>query len=154
MPKASKAPKTSAKKAAPARKPAMLPKSDGAAGVKAYMASLEPWQSAIARRVDALVVKRVPRVRKAMRWHCPFYGVEGQGWFLAVAAFKHHIKFTFFKGTSLHPIPPVGKIKEVRSLDIRQSDDFDEKQLAAWIKQAASIAGWDGGSPRSGGSPG
>ena len=73
-----------------ARKPASLPKSEGNAGVQAYIASMEPWQAAIAKRVDALVVKHVPGVRKAVRWHCPFYGVEGQGWFLAFAAFQHH----------------------------------------------------------------
>jgi hypothetical protein len=131
----------------------MLPKSDGDAGVRAYIASLEPWQAAIAKRVDALVVKHVPHVRKAMRWHCPFYGVEGQGWFLAFAAFQRHIKFSFFKGASLKPAPPVGQIKDVRSLDVRESDKLDEKQLASWIKQAAAIPGWDGGSKRNGGSP-
>ena len=137
-----------------ARKPASLPKSDGTAGVRAYIASMEPWQAAIARRVDALVVKQVPGVRKAMRWHCPFYGVEGRGWFLAFAAFQHHVKFSFFKGRLLEPNPPVGKHKDVRSLDVRESDRVDEKQLASWIRQAASIPGWDGGSARNGGSPG
>jgi hypothetical protein len=136
-----------------ARKPASLPKSDGDAGVQAYIASLEPWQAAIAQRVDALVVKHVPDVRKAVRWHCPFYGAEGQGWFLAFAAFQHHVKFSFFKGTSLKPVPPIGQFKDVRSLDVRESDKLDEKQLATWIKQAASIPSWDGGSTRSGGSP-
>lgn len=136
-----------------ARKPASLPKSDGDAGVQAYIASMEPWQAAIAKRVDALVVKRVPGVRKAVRWHCPFYGVEGQGWFLAFAAFQYHVKFSFFMGTSLEPVPPIGQDKTVRSLDVRESGKLDEKQLASWIKQAASIPGWDGGSPRYGGSP-
>jgi len=135
-----------------ARKPASLPKSDGDTGVQAYIASMEPWQAAIAKRVDALVVKHVPGVRKAVRWHSPFYGVEGQGWFLAFAAFHQHVKFSFFKGTSLKPVPPIGKYKEVRSLDVRESDKLDVKQLAAWIKQAASIPGWDGGSKRYGGS--
>ncbi|NOT32965.1 MAG: hypothetical protein HOP12_02210 [Candidatus Eisenbacteria bacterium] len=137
--------------AAKARKPASLPKSDGDAGVKAFIASLEPWQAAIARRVDALVVKHVPRVNKAIRWHCPFYGVEGQGWFLACNAFQRHIKFSFFKGSSLEPAPPIGKFKDVRSLDLRESDKLDEKQMAAWIKQAAAIPGWDGGANRYGG---
>ena len=127
-----------------ARKPAMLPRSDGASGVQAYLASLEPWQAAIARRVDALVVKHVPGVRKAVRWHCPFYGVEGQGWFLAFSAFQHHLKFTFFKGTSLEPVPPIGKNEDARSLDVRASDELDEKQLASWMEQAASIPGWGG----------
>jgi hypothetical protein len=136
-----------------ARQPASLPKSEGNAGVQAYIASMEPWQAAIAKRVDALVVKHVPGVRKAVRWHCPFYGVEGQGWFLAFAAFQHHVKVTFFKGTSLKPAPPVGQSKDARSLDVRESDQIDERQLAGWIKQAASIPGWDGGSARYGGSP-
>jgi hypothetical protein len=140
------------KRASPkARKPAVLPKSDGDAGVRAYIASLEPWQAAVARRVDALVVKRVPRVRKAVRWHCPFYGVEGQGWFLAIAAFQRHVKLTFFKGASLRPVPPVGKQRDARSLDVRESDELDEKRLASWIEQASSIPGWDGGSRRAGG---
>jgi len=130
--------------AAKARKPAVLPKSDGDAGVRAYIASMEPWQAAIAKRVDALVMKQVRGVRKAVRWHCPFYGVEGQGWFLAFAAFQRHVKFTFFNGTSLEPVPPVGRSRKARSLDVRESDKFDEKQMARWIKQAASMPGWDG----------
>jgi len=138
-----------AKGSAPkARKPAVLPKSDGDAGVQAYIVSMEPWQAAIARRVDALVARHVPGVRKAMRWHCPFYGVEGQGWFLAFAAFQHHVKFTFFKGSSLEPAPPIGHAKEARSLDVREPDQLDEKQLSAWIRQAAAIPGWGGGSTR------
>ena len=136
-----------------ARKPASLPKSDGDAGVQAFIASMEPWQAAIARRVDALVVKQVPGVRKAMRWRCPFYGVEGQGWFLAFAAFQYYVQFSFFMGTSLEPVPPAGRDKTVRSLDVREPDELDEKRLAAWIEQAASIPGWDGGSPRNGGVP-
>jgi hypothetical protein len=135
-----------------ARKPASLPKSDGDAGVQAYIASMEPWQAAIAARVDALVVKHVRGVRKAIRWHCPFYGVDGQGWFLAFAAFQRHIKFSFFKGASLNPPPPIGKFKDARSLDVRESDKLDEKLMAKWIKQAASIPGWDGASNRYGGS--
>ena len=136
-----------------ARKPASLPKSDGDSGEQAYIASLEPWQAAIARRVDALVVKHVPGVRKAVRWHCPFYGLEGQGWFFAFAAFQYHLKFSFFKGISLRPVPPIGQFQDVRSLDVREPDKLSEQQLATWIKQAASIPGWDVGSPRYGGSP-
>ena len=135
-----------------ARKPASLPKSDGDAGVQAYIDSLEPWQGEIARRVDALVVKHVPKVGKAMRWHCPFYGVDGQGWFLAFAAFQYHLKFSFFKGTSLDPMPPIGGHRDVRSLDVRETDRLDEKLLARWIRRAAAIPGWDGGSSRRGGS--
>ena len=127
-----------------ARKPASLPKSDGDAGVQAYISSMEPWQAAMARRVDALIVKLVPGVRKAVRWHCPFYGVEGQGWFLAFAAFQYHVKFTFFMGSKLKPEPPAGNTPDARSLDVREEDGFDEKQFGAWIKQAAAMPGWGG----------
>jgi hypothetical protein len=120
--------------------------------VQAYINSLEPWQADIARQVDALVVQHVPGVRKAVRWHCPFYGVEGQGWFLAFNAFQYHLKFSFFKGASLEPVPPVGGSRQVRSLDVRETDKLDARQLATWIRQAASIPGWDGGSRHYGGS--
>jgi hypothetical protein len=130
-----------------ARKPAMLPMSDGDAGVQAYIASMEPWQAAIAKRVDALVVKHVPSVRKAVKWHSPMYGVEGQGFFLAFAAFHYHVNFTFFRGTSLKPVPPSGKQKDARHLHVRESDKLDEKQMATWIKQASSIPGWVPGQP-------
>ena len=154
MPKSKVEPRSKAKSPSPkARKPAVLPKSDGNAGVKAYIASMEPWQAAIARRVDALVVAHVVGLRKAVRWHCPFYGVEGQGWFLAFAAFQRHVKLSFFNGAALKPPPPLGKFKTVRSLDVREADKLDEKQLAAWITQAAAIPGWDGGSPGNGGLP-
>jgi len=133
-----------------ARKPVSLPQSDGDAGVRAYIASMEPWQAA--KRIDALIVSHVRGVHKAIRWHCPFYGVAGQGWFLAFAAFQRHIKFSFFKGASLNPPPPIGKFKDARSLDVRELDKLDEKLMTKWIKQAASIPGWDGGSKRYGGS--
>jgi hypothetical protein len=86
-----------------------------------------------------------------MRWHCPFYGIEGRGWFLAFAAFQRHVKLTFFKGTSLRPVPPVGTQADARSLDLRESDALDETQVAKWIEQASTIPGWDGGSSRAGG---
>lgn len=137
-----------------ARKPAVLPKSDGDAGVQAYIASMEPWQAAVARRVDALVEQHVPGVRKAVRWHTPLYGVEGQGWFLAFNAFQRYVKLAFFKGTLLQPPPPVPAAYQTRYLHVRESDELDEAQLAAWIQQAAAIPGWDGGSPRrNGGTP-
>src|SRR5580765_3798645 len=130
--KSARKPAVAKAKTAKARRPASLPKSDGDVGVQAYIASMEPWQAAIAKRVDLLVVKHVPGVRKAVRWHCPFYGVQGQGWFLAFAAFQRHVKFTFFKGTSLEPAPPIGQSKDARSLDVRELDRLDETQLASW----------------------
>ncbi len=158
---ASKPTKASAKKPAAAKaktaaKPALLAggnpqiaKADGDAPVRAYIAAMPGWKRDVGRRLDALIVRTVPGVRKAVKWNSPFYGVEGQGWFLSLHCFTKYVKVAFFRGMSLRPVPPgESKQKEVRYLDIHEDDQLDEKQLATWIKQAASIPGWDGGSPR------
>jgi hypothetical protein len=153
---ASKSAKASAKPKGAGAKPALLSggnpqiaKADGGAPVQAYIAAMPGWKSDAGRRLDALIVRTVPGVRKAVKWNSPFYGVEGKGWFLNLHCFTKYVKVTFFRGTSLRPAPPgESKHREVRYLDIHEDDRFDEKQLATWIKQAASIPGWDGGSPR------
>jgi len=137
-----------------AKKPALLAggnpriaKADGDAPVQAYIAATQGWKSGVGRRLDALIAHTVPGVRKAVKWNSPFYGVKGQGWFLSLHCFTKYIKVGFFRGTSLRPVPPgESKQKEVRYLDIHEDDQLDEKQLATWIKQAASIPGWDGAS--------
>ena len=107
------------------------------------------WKRDVGRRLDLLIVRTVPRVRKAVRWNTPFYGVEGQGWFMGFHVFTRYVKVSFFRGTSLSPLPPgESKTEETRYLDIHEDDTLDEEQLASWIKQAASIPGWDAGSPR------
>jgi hypothetical protein len=140
---------------ASAKKPAVLAggnpqiaKADGDAPVQAYIAAMPGWKRDVGRRLDALIVRNVPKVRKAVRWNSPFYGIGDQGWFLGLHVFTRYVKVTFFRGTSLRPVPPGGKGKDARWIDIHE-DDLDEKQLATWIKQAASIPGWDGGSERS-----
>jgi hypothetical protein len=138
------------------RKPALLAggnpqiaKGEGNAPVQAYIAAMPGWKSEVGGRLDALITRTVPDVRKAVKWNSPFYGVEGQGWFLDFHCFAKYVKVAFFRGTSLRPVPPgESKHKEVRYLDIREGDPLDEKQLATWIKQAASIPGWNGGSTR------
>jgi len=97
----------------------------------------------VGRRVDALIARTVPGVRKAVKWNSPFYGVEGQGWFLNFHTFTNYVKVAFFRGTSLRPVPPgESKHKEVRYLDIHEDDQLDESQLATWIRQAAALPGW------------
>jgi hypothetical protein len=143
-----------------ARKPTLLAggnpqigKADGDAPVQAYIAAMPGWKSAVGRRLDALIVLSVPGVRKAVKWNSPFYGIGDQGWFLSFHCFTRYIKLAFFRGASLCPLPPgASKQTEVRYLDIYQDDRLDEKQLAAWIKQAASLPGWDGSSRRAVGS--
>ena len=120
-----------------------IAKGDGDAPVQAYIAAMPGWKSDLGRRLDALIERAVPGVKKAVKWNSPFYGVDGQGWFLSYHCFTRYVKVTFFKGGSLKPLPP-GKSKhdEVRVLDIHEDDELDEAQLADWIRQAAAIPGW------------
>jgi hypothetical protein len=122
-----------------------IAKGDGDAPVQAYIAAMPGWKRDVGERLDALIVRSVPNVRKAVKWNSPFYGVEGQGWFLSFHVFARYIKVAFFKGASLHPLPPgESKQKQVRYLDIHEADQVNEKQLASWFKQAAAIRGWLG----------
>jgi len=118
-----------------------MAKGDGDAPVQAYIAAMPGWKREVGQRIDALVVRHVPNLRKAVKWNSPFYGIKGQGWFLAMHVFNHYVKATFFRGTALRPIPPGGTSKEARWIDIHE-DDLDEAQMAAWVKQASAIPGW------------
>lgn len=119
-----------------------IAKADGDAPVQAYIAAMPGWKRDVGRRLDALVTSLVPGVRKAVRWNSPFYGVDGQGWFLAYHCITKYIKVTFFRGMSLRPIPPfASKLKDVRYFHIHENDAIDEVQLASWIKQSAALPG-------------
>jgi hypothetical protein len=118
---------------------------EGDAPVQACIAVMPGWKSDVGGRLDALIGRTVPGVRKAVKWNSPFYGVEGQGWFLSFHCFTRYVKLPFFRGTSLRPVPPgESRHKEVRYVDIHEDDRRDEKRLASWIRQAASRPGWDG----------
>jgi hypothetical protein len=120
-----------------------IAKADGDAPVQAYIAAMPGWKRDVGRWLDALIVRNVPNVRKAVKWNSPFYGIENQGWFLSFHVFTHYIKVTFFKGTSLKPMPPVpSKVKGTRYVDIREDDELDDAQMAKWVKQAAALPGW------------
>jgi hypothetical protein len=100
------------------------------------------WKREVGRRLDALIVRTVPGVRKAVKWNSPLYGVEGQGWFLGMHCLTSYVKVAFFRGASLRPVPPgESKSKDTRYLDIREDDELDEAQLAAWVKQASLLPG-------------
>jgi hypothetical protein len=141
------APKSPSRKAAG---PALLAggnpqvaKAEGDAPVQAYIAAMPGWKSDVGRSLDALVVRVVPGVRKAVKWNSPFYGVDGQGWFLNFHTFTNYVKVAFFRGASLRPVPPgESKHQDVRYLDIREDDRIDDDLLASWIRQAAALPGW------------
>jgi hypothetical protein len=129
-----------------------IAKADGDAPVQAYIAALPGWKSEAGRRLDALIARAVPGVRKAVKWNSPFYGVPGQGWFLSYHCFAKYLKVAFIRGRLLRPLPPVeSKDPNARYFHIHEADQYDEKQLVDWIKQAAAIPGWNGGSPKNGG---
>jgi hypothetical protein len=121
-----------------------IAKADGDAPVQAYIAAMPGWKSDLGRRLDALIVRTVPDVRKAVRWNSPFYGSEGGGWFLSFHVLTKYVKVTFFDGLSLDPIPPGGTEKsgKGRWIDIYEDDGLDEEQMTAWVKQAAALPGW------------
>ena len=121
-----------------------IPKGDGDGPVQAYIAAMPGWKRALGQRLDDLITANVPQVQKAVRWNSPFYGVEDQGWFVSYHVFTRYIKVTFFEGVSLQPVPPgKGKDKKSRWIDIYEGE-FDEEQLASWMRQAAAIPGWRG----------
>jgi hypothetical protein len=120
-----------------------IAKADGDAPVQAYIAGMPGWKRDLGKRLDALIVRNVPNVRKAVKWNSPLYGIEGQGWFLGFHTFTHYVKVAFFRGTSLRPVPPgASKGKDTRYIDIHQRDELDEAQMATWVKQAAALPGW------------
>jgi hypothetical protein len=118
-----------------------IAKDPGNAPVQAYIAAMPDWKSDVGRRLDALIERTVPGVRKAVKWNSPIYGVEDHGWFLSFHCFTRYIKVTFFRGASLRPVPPgTSKHKDVRYLDIYE-DQLDETRLADWVKQASLLPG-------------
>ena len=119
-----------------------IPKGYGDAPVQAYIAAMPGWKREVGRRLDALIARTVPGVSKAVKWNSPFYGIEGDGWFLSVHCFDRYVKVAFFRGAALSPVPPgPSKQKDVRYLDIHEDDPFDEAQIADWVKQASQLPG-------------
>lgn len=119
-----------------------IPKGDGEVPVQAFIKAMPGWKRDAGRRLDALITRRVPKVKKAVRWNSPFYGVDQRGWFLAFHCFAKYIKVTFLRGALLDPLPPVqSKHPDVRYFHIHEDGEVDEKLLARWIKQASELPG-------------
>jgi len=144
-----KAAVTSSSKLRKAAKPKLLSggnpqiaKAYGNAPVKAYIAAMPGWKRGLGRRLDALIERTVPGVRKAVKWNTPLYGMEDHVWFMSYHCFAKYVKVAFFRGASLQPLPPVeSRHKDVRYFHIHEDDELDEAQLAAWVKQASQLPG-------------
>lgn len=118
-----------------------IAKADGEEPVQTYIAAVPGWKQAVVRRLDAVIGQTVPQTTKAIRWNSPMYGIKGRGWFVSLHVFTRYVKVTFFKGTSLHPVPQGGSAKEARWIDVAEAG-FDEAQFIEWLRQAAALPGW------------
>ncbi|MFC7546730.1 DUF1801 domain-containing protein [Plantactinospora sp. GCM10030261] len=119
-----------------------IPKGEGNGPVRDYIAAMPGWKRALGRRLDDLIVATVPGVHKAVKWNQPFYGHQGDGWFLSFRCYTAYVQVQFLKGASLDPVPPKpSKHGEVRYLDIRENDGLDEELLRSWIAQASRLPG-------------
>jgi hypothetical protein len=120
-----------------------IPKGDGDGPVQAYIAAMPGWKRDVGRRLDDLLVRTVPGLRKAVKWNSPFYGTEAHGWFLSIHCFTKYVKLAFFGGSSLRPAPPEGsRDPNTRYFHIHEGDELDEAQLASWFRQASALPGW------------
>jgi hypothetical protein len=121
-----------------------IAKGDGNAPVQAYIKAMPGWKGALGKRLDALIVRAVPKVQKAVKWNSPLYGIEGQGWFVSFHVLTKYVKVTFFEGAALDPMPPGSTPKSGRArwIDIYEDDELDEKLMSSWMKQASEIPGW------------
>ena len=119
-----------------------IPKGEGDGPVQDYIAAMPGWKRPLGERIDALVTRAVPKVHKAVKWNQPFYGFEGEGWFMAFRCYTKYVQLQFFRGTSLDPEPPkASKHPEVRYLDVHEDDELDEELLRSWVEQASQLPG-------------
>jgi hypothetical protein len=119
-----------------------IAKAYGEAPVQAYIAAMPGWKQLVGRRLDELITRAVPGVKKAVKWNSPLYGIEEGVWFLSFHCFDKYVKVAFFRGASLRPMPPgASKQKDVRYLDVREEDEIDEARLVEWVKQASRLPG-------------
>ncbi|HEX8381502.1 MAG TPA: DUF1801 domain-containing protein [Allosphingosinicella sp.] len=120
-----------------------IAKGEGDGPVQAYIAAMPGWKREVGRRLDAMIERSVPGVRKAVKYNSPFYGAPGrEGWFLSYHCFARYVKLTFFRGSALRPAPPVdSKYEDVRYFHIHEGETIDEQKLAGWLKQASELPG-------------
>jgi hypothetical protein len=119
-----------------------IAKGEGDGPVQAYIAAMPGWKSEVGHRLDALVMRIVPDVCKAVKWNSPLYGMKDDGWFLSVHCFEKYIKLAFFRGAALQPVPPVeSRSLQTRYFHIHENDTIDEAQLADWVRQASLLPG-------------
>ena len=119
-----------------------IPKGYGDDVVKAYLQAIPDWKREVSVRLDALITGAFPKVRKAVKWNTPMYGMDEKTFFMGFHMVTKYVKVAFFRGAQLKPLPPDASTqKAVRYLHIHEHDTIDEKQFIAWVKQAAKLPG-------------
>lgn len=119
-----------------------IAKGDGRPPVRAYLDAMPGWKGEIGRHLDELIRAELPDVRQAVRWNSPFYGVDGNGWFVSMHCMTKYVKVTWLNGGQLDPLPPeTSKYPAVRYSNIREGDPIDDAQIRAWVRQAAALPG-------------
>ena len=119
-----------------------ITKGDGDGPVQAYITAMPGWKREVGTLLDVLIERTVPEVRKAVRWNSPFYGIEGQGWFLSYHCFTKYVKLSWLNGASLRPLPPIAsKHPAVRYFHIYEHEKLDDDLLSNWLHQASQLPG-------------
>lgn len=118
-----------------------IAKGYGDGPVQAYIAAVPDWRRDVCVRLDAIITKAVPGVKKAVKWNSPFYGKIENAWFLSFHVFKKYVKVAFFNGASLKPLPAGASTQaRVRYYDIHEGE-LDEAQFEKWVKQSVKFPG-------------
>jgi hypothetical protein len=110
--------------------------------VQAYISAMPGWKQDIGRWLDEVITRTVPGVRKMVKWNTPFYGVDGETWFLGFHCLNKYVKVAFLQGVHLKPMPPgSSKQKATRYLDIFEGGLPEEELFVRWVEQAAKFPG-------------
>ncbi len=128
-----------------------IPKGLGDGPVRDYIAAMPGWKQGVGQRIDALVEKAVPGVRKAVKYNSPLYGAPHENaehpnqiatWFLSVHCMTRYVKVAFLNGGTLEPKPPVeSRQASVRYLHVHEGEAIDEAQFVDWVRQASRLPG-------------
>ena len=119
-----------------------IPKGEGDEPVQAYIAAMPGWKRELGAYLDELIVRVVPDVHKVVKWNQPFYGNEGDGFFVSFRCYTTSVQLGFHNGSSLDPQPPTAsKHPAMRYFDIHEDDELDEAQLISWLEQASHLPG-------------
>ena len=101
--------------------------------IDAYISNAAPFAQPVLKHIRKLVHQACPNVKETMKWSFPHFDYEGI--MCAMAAFKEHCKFGFWKGSLMKEAKPLEKLEKITSL----KDLPPDKVLLACITEAAIL---------------